>query len=130
MATMLSRDTRTFEADEDLSAAQFHFVTLEADGQVDLADADAENCIGVLLNNPDAAGKAATVVVSGRVLVEAGGTITAGDAVATNNAGEAIELTDSSSATAVTMGYAVEDAVDGQIFTIELIQGGNVSDQS
>ena len=130
MATMLSRDTRTFEAGEDLSAAQFHFVTLEADGQVDLADADAENCIGVLLNNPDAAGKAATVVVSGRVLVEAGGAITAGDAVATNNAGEAIELTDSSSATAVTMGYAVEDAVDGQIFTIELIQGGNVSDQS
>ena len=130
MATMLSRDTRTFEAGEDLSAAQFHFVTLEADGQVDLADADAENCIGVLLNNPDAAGKAATVVVSGRVLVEAGGAITAGDAVATNNAGEAIELTASASATAVTMGYAVEDAVDGQIFTIELIQGGNVSDQS
>ena len=130
MATMLSRDTRTFEAGEDLSAAQFHFVTLEADGQVDLADADAENCIGVLLNNPDAAGKAATVVVTGRVLVEAGGAITAGDAVATNNAGEAIELTASASATAVTMGYAVEDAVDGQIFTIELIQGGNVSDQS
>jgi len=130
MATMLSRDTRTFEAGEDLSAAQFHFVTLEADGQVDLADADAENCVGVLLNNPSAAGYAATVVMTGRVLVEAGGAITAGDAIATNNAGEAIELTASSSATAVTMGYAVEDAVDGQIFTIELIQGGNVSDQS
>ena len=130
MATMLSRDTRTFEAGEDLSAAQSHFVTLEADGQVDLADADAENCVGVLLNNPSAAGYAATVVMTGRVLVEAGGAITAGDAIATNNAGEAIELTASSSATAVTMGYAVEDAVDGQIFTIELIQGGNVSDQS
>ena len=129
MAVMQSRDTRTFVAGESLTAAQFHFVTLEADGQVDLADADAENCIGVLLNNP-AAAAAATVAISGKVMVEAGGTITAGDKVATNNAGEAIELTSSSSATAVTMGYALEDAVDGQIMAIELIQGGNVSDES
>ncbi len=130
MAVFQSRDTRTFEAGEDLSAAQFHFVTLEADGQVDLADADAEQCIGVLYNEPDAAGKAATVVVTGKVIVEAGGSITAGDEVVTNTAGEAVELTTSSSATAVTMGYTLEDAVDGQIFAMELIQGGNTSDQS
>ena len=49
MATMQSRDTRTFVAGEDLSAAQFKFVTLESDGQVDLADTAGENCIGVLL---------------------------------------------------------------------------------
>ena len=57
MAVIQTRDTRSFEAGEDLSAAQFKFVTLESDGQVDLADAAGENCIGVLLNNPDAAGK-------------------------------------------------------------------------
>jgi hypothetical protein len=28
------------------------------------------------------------------------------------------------------MGYALEDGVDGRIIAIELIQGGNVSDQS
>ena len=129
MAVMQSRDTRTFIAGEDLSSAQFKFVTLEADGQVDLADADAENCIGVLINDP-AAAAAATVVVSGKVMVTAGGAVTAGDAVVTDASGDAVELTTSSSATAVTMGYALEDAVDGQIFAIELIQGGNTSDQS
>jgi hypothetical protein len=60
-------DTRTFEAGENLSAAQFKFVTLESDGQVDLADSAGENCIGVLLNAPDAAGKAATVAISVRL---------------------------------------------------------------
>lgn len=130
MAVMQSRDTRTMIAGEDLSAAQFKFVTLEADGQIDLADADGENCFGVLLNKPDAAGKAATVVVSGKVMVVAASAITAGDEIAVDAAGEAQELTASSSATAVTVGYALEDAVDGQIFAMELIQGGRLSDQS
>ena len=36
MATEQSRNTRTFVAGEDLSTAQFKFVTLEADGEVEL----------------------------------------------------------------------------------------------
>lgn len=129
MAVMESRDTRTFIAGEDLSSAQFKFVTLEADGQVDLADADAENCIGVLINDP-ASGEAATVVISGKTMVTAGGSVTAGDEVCTDTSGDAVELSTSSSATAITMGYALEDAADGQVFAIELIQGGNSSNQS
>lgn len=42
MAVMQSRDNRTFIAGEDLSSAQFKFVTLESDGQVDLADSAGE----------------------------------------------------------------------------------------
>jgi len=129
MAVQESRDTRTFIAGEDLSSSQFKFVTLEADGQVDLADADAENCIGVLINDP-ASGSEATVVISGKTMVTAGGAITAGDEIVTDTSGDAVELTTSSSATAITMGYALEDAADGQVFAIELIQGGNSSDQS
>ena len=79
MATMQSRDTRTFVAGEDLSTAQFKFVTLESDGEVDLADSAGENCIGVLLVE-GAATRAVTVVVSGSTMVEAGGTVTAGGA--------------------------------------------------
>lgn len=130
MATQGTYRAETFVAGEDLSGAKWHFVTLEADGYVDLADADAEQCVGVALTNPDAAGKAVTVALTGRVKVEAGGSITAGDEVVTNAAGEAVEKSTSSSATAVTMGYALEDAADGQIISIELIQGGNVSDES
>ena len=64
MAVMQSRDTRTFIAGVDLSAAQFKFVTLESDGQVDLANSAGENCIGVCLVG-GAAGAAVTVAISG-----------------------------------------------------------------
>jgi len=83
MAVFQSRDTRTFEAGGDLSAGQFKFVVLAADGQIDLAT-DGAAAVGVLLNEPDAAGKAATVVVSGKTAVTAGGSITAGDDIASD----------------------------------------------
>lgn len=121
MAVMQSRDTRTMIAGEDLSAAQFKFVTLEADGQIDLADSAGERALGVLLNKPTA-GAAATVAMTGKVMVEAGASVTAGDQLQTDAAGDAI----TAAAGDVVMGYALEDAVDGQIFAMELIQGGNV----
>lgn len=122
MAVMQSRDTRSFVAGESLAAAQFKFVTLESDGQVDLADSAGENCIGVLLNNP-AAGAAATVAVSGKVMVTSGGSIAAGAAVATDASGDAV----TAASTNIIMGYALEAAVDGQVMAIELIQGGNAA---
>lgn len=122
MAVMQSRDSRTLIAGEDLSSAQFKFVTLEADGQVDLADAAGERAIGVLLNKPTA-GKAATVAMTGKVMVVAGDAVTAGDEIATDAAGDAV----TAASTNIVMGYALEDAVDGQVFAIELIQGGNAA---
>jgi hypothetical protein len=122
MAVFQSRDTRTFEAGGDLSAGQFKFVALAADGQVDLAG-DGVDAVGVLYNEPDAAGKAATVVVTGKVIVEAGASITTGDAIASNAAGEAITAATGD----IVKGYALEDGVDGQIIAIELVNGGNAA---
>jgi len=122
MAVFQSRDTRTFEAGGDLSAGQFKFVALAADGQVDLAG-DGVDAVGVLYNEPDAAGKAATVVVTGKVIVEAGAAITTGDAIASNAAGEAITAATGD----IVKGYALEDGVDGQIIAIELVNGGNAA---
>ena len=122
MATMQSRDTRTFVAGEDLSTAQFKFVTLEADGQVDLADSAGENCLGVLLVEGEAA-RAVTVVMTGPVMVEAGGTVTNGGAVATDATGRAVDATTSD----IIMGYAREAGVVNQVIEMELIQGGNAS---
>ena len=121
MAVMQSRDNRTFVAGEDLSAAQFKFVTLEADGQVDLADAAGENAIGVCISG-GTAGKAVTVCVSGSVMVEAGGVIAAGAQAQTGADGTAL----TAAAGDVVLGYAREAGVDGQIIEIEMIQGGNV----
>ncbi len=122
MAVMQSRDNRTFIAGEDLSAAQFKFVTLEADGQVDLADAAGENAMGVCLVGA-AAGNAVTVCVSGSVMVEAGGAITAGDQIQTGADGAALLAATGD----IILGYAREDGVDGQIIEIEMIQGGNAA---
>ena len=122
MAVQESRDTRTFIAGEDLSSSQFKFVTLESDGQVDLADSAGENCIGVVINDP-ASGGEATVVVSGKTMVQAGGTIAAGAAVATDASGDAVTASTGN----IVMGYATEAGVDGQVIAIELIQGGNAA---
>ena len=122
MAVMQSRDNRTFIAGEDLSSAQFKFVTLESDGQVDLADSAGENAIGVCLVGA-AAGNAVTVCVSGSVMVEAGGTIAAGAQVQTGADGTALLAATGD----VVLGYAREAGVDGQIIEIEMIQGGNVA---
>jgi len=122
MAVQESRETRTFIAGEDLSSSQFKFVTLESDGQVDLADAAGENCIGVVLNDP-ASGGEATVVVSGKTVVQAGGTIAAGASIATAADGQAVTASTGN----IVMGYALEAGVDGQTIAVELIQGGNAA---
>ena len=119
---MQSRDNRTFIAGEDLSSAQFKFVTLESDGQVDLADSAGENAIGVCIVGAGA-GNAVTVTVSGSVMVTAGGTIAAGAAVQTDAAGDALTAATGD----VILGYAREAGVDGQIIEIEMIQGGNLA---
>jgi len=113
---MQSRDNRTFVAGEDLSAAQFKFVTLEADGKVDLADAAGENAIGVCLVGA-AADAAVTVCVSGSVMVEAGGTIAAGDPIQAGADGTALTALAGDGV----LGYAREAGVDGQIIEIEMI---------
>lgn len=128
MATMGQYVAETFISGEAIT--KWHFVTLESDGFVDMADADAEAVIGVALTDASAADRAVAVAKSGRVKVVAGGNVSAGGAVVTNTSGEAVALADSASATAVTLGYALEAGVDGQLITIELIQGGNVSNEA
>jgi len=122
MATMLSRDTRTFVAGSDLTAAQFNFVSLAADGQVDVTASAGGNAIGILSNNPNV-GQAATVTVTGGYMVEAGGTITAGDQIQSSATGTALLAATSD----VVLGYALENAVIGQVMRIEFITGGNLA---
>lgn len=122
MATTQSRNNRTFEAGGDLSAGQFHFVTLAADGQVDISG-DGAAAAGVLINAPSAAGQAATVTVQGLTTVVVGADIDVGDSVASNATGKAITADTAD----VIMGYARESGVDGQVIQIELIQGGNAA---
>ena len=56
-------------------------------------------------------------------MVEAGGTITAGDQIQSSATGTALLAATGD----VVLGYAREDAVIGQIMRIEFITGGNVA---
>lgn len=129
MATTGVYVARSFEAGEDLSAAKWHFVTLESDGQVDVADADAEACLGVAMTNPDTAGQAVTVALSGVVKLVAGGTIAAGDDIVCDTNGHAVERSTSTSATAVTMGRALKSAVANDVFEAMIFQGGKITNE-
>jgi hypothetical protein len=79
--------TMTLTAGEDLSADQYKFVYISAANTCILTDLVTDRPIGVLLNKPDAVGKAATVLVAGVTQVVAAGAFTAGRAISQNGAG-------------------------------------------
>ena len=89
MATTINdSDYRTKIAGEDLSSAQYMFVTLESDGDLDLADAITDITYGVLQNAPEA-GEEALVKVSGETKVIAGAALSFGNFVGPSTAGKA-----------------------------------------
>lgn len=105
--------TRTYTSGS--AVAQFTFVSLAADGQVDNTSANARTD-GVALMAAAGAGEAITVAYDGRVTVKAAGNITRGAAVASDSAGEAV----AAAAGDIILGYALEAGVDNQIITVEL----------
>jgi len=83
----------TYQAAGDLSAKQFCLVKLSAADTVDTAGA-GELCIGVLQNNPNAAGLVATVSRDGDVTrVVAGAAFSAGVKLASDANGKAVLAT-------------------------------------
>ena len=82
-----------------------------------MTNANAERPIGILQNDP-ASGEAADVAYEGVVKAEYGGTITRGDTLAFNNAGELIsdaEVTAQDGADLHHVADALESGVDGDI---------------
>lgn len=78
----------------DLSAKQWYFVYVDTSGKVALAATAGMLTLGVLMNKPGAANRAAEVALPGSVVpVIAGGTITAGDQVTCDSAGKVVTLT-------------------------------------
>jgi len=90
MAKMEQITALSFEAGGDLSADQFKFVTVAADGQVDVEGDAGARVTGVLIEPADAAGRECAVAVAGRVKVIASATIASGAEVATTGAGLAV----------------------------------------
>lgn len=96
MATEQAILRETFEAAEDLSDYQYHFVVLNTSGKVRLPDTAEEVSIGVLQNAPES-GDAAEVMMIGKSKVTANAALTVGkfvghEYVGAADAGKASDL--------------------------------------
>lgn len=96
----------TLIAAADLSAAQYHAVKVDANGQAALAGA-GEDAIGILQNVPQA-GQAATVMMLGVTKAIYGGTVTAGQKVMVDANGKIVPYAD---AAAGSTNYAIGKAL-------------------
>lgn len=109
---------KTFEAEQDLSAKQYHFVELgTADNEVDAPDSAGDLAIGVLQNKPQA-NEAANVRLMGTAKVVCSATIVKGAWVGTASGGKAVTK---SANYDIVRGIALEGADVNEIIEILLV---------
>ena len=126
MATFEGRFHKTYIAGSAVS--QFRFVDLAADGEVDHSG-DGAKAVGVTLmaadpSDADRPATAVTVAYGGKVLVEVGTDgLTAGDAVGSDSVGKAV----TAASTNIILGYAREDASEGEFASVDFFLGGNAA---
>lgn len=89
MAWEVPGRTITLPASVNLSTYQFCFVTADANGNAALPAGSTVSVMGVLQNKPSS-NEAATIMIDGVSKVKAaGGTVAAGDLIASNSSGRA-----------------------------------------
>lgn len=102
------------EASADLSAKQFHFISIDASGQM-AATGDGAATDGILQDDPSAAGRIGALGVRGVSKLVVGAAVTAGDDIASNAAGRGVTATTGD----VIAGTALEDAgADGDMISL------------
>jgi hypothetical protein len=89
MAFKADMTVMSFEAGVDLSSKRYTFVSMSSDGQID-PTGDGAIALGVLQDEPAAAGRAAAVCTAGTTMITAGGTIAAGAELASDANGKAV----------------------------------------
>lgn len=83
----------TLPAAADLSGQQFNFLTIAADGRVNVSAAATEDIIGILQNKPAAAGREAKVRVAGVSKLEMGAAVNEGAYVTADSSGRGVATT-------------------------------------
>ena len=112
----------TYAAAGDLSTKQFYFMKNSSTTARTCTTVAAvtDKPIGVLLNKPAAAGRAAAIATRGRVNVVAGGTVQAGESVGSHSDGTCVTYAQGTDTTKYIMGLCVVGGASGEIITIEL----------
>jgi hypothetical protein len=104
----------TLPAAADLSAQQYRCMTVNASGQAAVANATAL-VVGILQNDPGAAGQPATVAYAGASKAVAGASITAGARVTADANGAVIPA---AAAGDPVLGVALSNAASGDIIPV------------
>lgn len=104
------------------SAGQYLFVDVNSSGQAVVIAAQGVNAIGVLQDNPAAAGRVGRIAVGGMIKVMSGDTITAGNRITSGADGRA----EVAATGDFVLGTAMVSSVDGDIMTM-LFQPQDIS---
>lgn len=99
----------SFQAAADLSAYQYRFVKLDANGQAALCSAATDIPLGILQDKPAAAGRACNVMLDGRSKIVAGANLAKSDRVGTDSTGRAVALIAGTDTTKYPVGLVVND---------------------
>lgn len=99
---------QTYKAAGDLSAKQFYFVKLSAADTVDVCSAATDKAVGVLQNKPDAANKAAEVMLLGVSKVSSDAALSRMDLIGPSADGQADAKTPGTDTTEYVHGMVLE----------------------
>lgn len=122
MATQDAGLSMSLEANGDLSSSQYYFVTMTGtNNRVAVCNATTDVPIGVLQNDPAAAGREASVCILGSTKIKTGSSsLTAGNIVGTDANGKARALTVGTNTTAYASGIVVSGSSSGEMAEIVL----------
>ena len=109
----------TFTAAADLSAKQYHFVSLATATTVNVCSAITNAPIGILQNNPTS-GQQAIVQLFGISKVVADGTLAAGNFIGTSADGQADAISPGTDTTVYMTGQCIQAASAGETTTMFL----------
>jgi len=110
-------ETISVEAGSDLSAAQYLFVDVASDGQIDVVGTKGAKALGILQDKPAAKGRPGCVGIGGVSKVECGATIAAGAEVISDDDGAALAK---DAVSQFVMGSALEGGDAGEIIAIRM----------
>jgi hypothetical protein len=109
----------SYQAAADLSAQQFRFVKLDANGQIAAITAATDIPLGILQDKPSAAGRAGAVMLDGMSKVVAGANLAKADIVGTDNQGRAVAVVAGTDTTKYAVGQVrLDNSVTGGLATI------------
>jgi len=113
MSTERSGYSKTFLAAADLSSYQYYWVKVSAANTVDVCSALTDKPIGILQNEPSAAGQPAEVMIFGVSKASADASVTVASVIGTSADGQCVSVTEAENATAYACGTCLVAAGSG-----------------